>query len=258
MSSIEWSFTGRTVVLTGGSRGIGLVSANLFADAGAKVYALSRSTPERRLSGEVEVIACDVAVKDELSAAVDQIAADGGGHIDVCVANAGVCMVEDFAQTDPAEWSRVIDVNLLGVMRTWQAVLPHMARDGRGGRLIANSSAAGVRGESPIPAYCASKAALTGLAQSLAIRYADRGITVNAVAPGEIDTDMNRGARELMAQSQGRSSDELMQEMLSEHIPAGRLGREQDIAALIAFLASEEASYITGQTIVIDGGQLLI
>lgn len=258
MSNIEWSFEGQAVVLTGGSRGIGLTTANLFADAGAKVYALSRSAPDRRLSEEVEVIACDVVSQHDLAEAMRQIAADGGGHIDICVANAGVCMVEDFAQTDPAEWSRVLDVNLLGVMRTWQAVLPHMAKGGRGGRLIANSSAAGVRAESPIPAYCASKAALTGLVQSLAIRYADRGITVNAVAPGEIDTDMNRGARELVAQSQGRSSEELLQEMLSEHIPAGRLGREQDIAASIAFLASEEASYITGQTIVIDGGQLLI
>jgi NAD(P)-dependent dehydrogenase (short-subunit alcohol dehydrogenase family) len=257
MSNIEWSFAGQTVLLTGGSRGIGLAVANLFADAGAKVYALSRSTPDEALSSDVEVVACDVASQDDLSAAVRQISADGGG-VDICIANAGVCMVEDFATTDPAEWSRIVDVNLLGVMRTWQAALPLMAADGRGGRLIANSSAAGVRAESPIPAYSASKAALTGLVQSLAIRYADRGITVNAVAPGEIDTDMNRGARAQMAQSVGRSSEELLHELLSEHIPAGRLGQERDIAATIAFLASEEGSYITGQTIVIDGGQLLI
>jgi len=257
MSNIAWSFPERTVVLTGGSRGIGLASANLFAAAGAKVYALSRSKPASELSEDVEVIACDVSVQEDLSSAVERIVADSGG-VDICVANAGVCMVEDFAETDPAEWSRIVDVNLLGVMRTWQAVLPHMAKGERGGRLIANSSAAGVRAESSIPAYSASKAALTGLVQSLAIRYASRGICVNAVAPGEIDTDMNRNARATMAQSEGRSSEDLLRELLCEHIPAGRLGHEQDIAATIAFLASDDASFITGQTIVIDGGQLLI
>ncbi len=257
MSNVEWSFEGRTVLITGGSRGIGLATANLFAQAGAKVYALSRSQPDGDLSGDVETVACDVGAADDLAAAVQQIVADEG-EIDVCIANAGVCMVENFAETDPAEWSRILDVNLLGVMRTWQAVLPHMGRDGRGGRLIANSSAAGVRAQSTIPAYCASKAALTGLVQSLAIRYADRGIRVNAVAPGEIDTDMNRGARALMAESEERTTEDWLQRMLSERIPAGRLGSAQDVADLIAFLASDEASYITGQTIVIDGGQLLV
>lgn len=256
MSNIRWSFEGQTVLITGGSRGIGLATANLFADAGAKVYALSRSTPDEALSGEVEVIVCDVASREDLSEAVREAAAGGG--IDVCLANAGVCMVEDFATTDSSQWSRIVDINLLGVMRTWQAALPLMATEGRGGRLIANSSAAGVRAESAIPAYCASKAALTGLVQSLAIRYADRGITVNAVAPGEIDTDMNRNARAAIAKEAGRSSEDLLREMLSAHIPAGRLGEERDVAATIAFLASEESSYITGQTIVIDGGQLLI
>lgn len=255
MSNIQWSFQGQTVIITGASRGIGLATANLFADAGASVYALSRSKPAADLSDEVEVIACDVAAAKDVSSAMQQIAARSGG-IDICIANAGTCMVEDFAEADPAEWERIVDVNLLGVMRTWQAALPHMS--GADGRLIANSSAAGVRAESPIPAYSASKAALTGLVQSLAIRYADRGITVNAVAPGEIDTDMNRGARAAMASSVGRTSEELLQELLNEHIPAGRLGSEQDIAATIAFLASEESSFITGQTIVIDGGQLLI
>lgn len=257
MSNIEWYFSGQTVVVTGASRGIGLITANLFADAGAHVYALSRSKPADQLSGTVTAIACDIATPKDITSAIHQVVADRG-KIDICIANAGVCMAEDFEQADPIQWGRIIDVNLLGVMRTWQAVLPYMGVENHGGRLIANSSTAGVRAEPLIPAYSASKAALGGLVQSLAIRYANRGICVNAVAPGEIDTEMNRDTRASVAASVGRSSAELLSEMLTQHIPAGRLGCEQDIASLIAFLASEEASYITGQTIVIDGGQLLI
>lgn len=257
MSNIKWSFPGRTVVVTGASRGIGLVTANLFADAGAHVYALSRSKPADELSGAVAAIACDVATSEDLESAIHQVVSDRG-KIDICIANAGVCMAEDFERADPVQWGRIMDVNLLGVMLTWRAVLPYMRVEDHGGRLIANSSTAGVRAESAIPAYSASKAALAGLVQSLAIRYADRGISVNAVAPGEIDTEMNRSTRASMAASAGRSSAELLSELLDRHIPAGRLGCEQDIASLIAFLASDEASYITGQTIVIDGGQLLV
>ena len=166
--------------------------------------------------------------------------------------------MENYADTDPADWCRVVDVNLLGVMRTWQAVLPYMTADGGGGRLIANSSAAGVRGESATPTYSATKAALTGLVQALAVDCAARSITVNAVAPGDIDTQLNREGRAHAAAREGRSREELVGELLAHHIPARRLGEPGEVASLIAFLASAESAYITGQTIVIDGGQLLI
>jgi NAD(P)-dependent dehydrogenase (short-subunit alcohol dehydrogenase family) len=257
MSNITWSFSGQTAVVTGASRGIGLATANLFATAGAEVYALSRSKPAEDLHQDVHVLTCDVSSASELADAIAQAAATTGA-IDICVANAGVGLVEDYEHIDPVEWSRLLEVNLLGVMRTWQAALRHMEAAGRGGRLIANSSAAGVRGEPGTAAYSASKAAISGLVQALAIEYADRNITVNAVAPGEIDTQMNREGREKVAMRLGRDSDELLRELTSAHIPTGRLGQSEEVAALIAFLASDQASYITGQTILIDGGQLLI
>lgn len=257
MSNIRWSFSDRTAVVTGASRGIGLATANLFAAAGAEVFALSRSEPTEELHSGVHVLRCDVASADELAEAVGE-AASASGRIDICVANAGVGLVESYEEVDPAEWTRVLDVNLLGVMRVWQAALRHMGADGRGGRLIANSSAAGVRGEPSTAAYSASKAAISGLVQALAIEYAARGICVNAVAPGEIDTKMNHDNRASVAADQGRSSSELLKELIADHIPARRLGKASEVAALIAFLACDEASYMTGQTIVIDGGQLLV
>lgn len=257
MSDISWSFSGRTVVVTGASRGIGLATANLFAAAGAEVFALSRSEPDTALCSDVNVLTCDVSSTRDLGDAIAAAAA-ARGAIDICIANAGMGLVEDYERIDPAQWSRVLDVNLIGVMRTWQAVLPHMGGNGNGGRLIANSSAAGVRGEPRTSAYSASKAAISGLVQALATEYADRNVTVNAVAPGEIDTRMNREGREGVAARLGRSADELLREMTEQHIPVGRLGRAEEVASLIAFLASEEASYITGQTIVIDGGELLV
>jgi glucose 1-dehydrogenase len=187
VTTISWNFEGKTALITGASRGIGLAAAELLASAGAEVYALSRSGEPSAQSPRSHVLTVDVTSTEKLTRAAED-AASNTGRIDICIANAGVGFVEDYVHTNPVEWSRVIDVNLLGVMRVWQAVLPYMGNDGLGGRLIANSSAAGVRGELGTATYSASKAAIAGLVQSLAVEYADRAITVNAVAPGEIDT----------------------------------------------------------------------
>jgi glucose 1-dehydrogenase len=257
MGHITWSFAGQTAVVTGASRGIGLATANLLAGAGAAVLALSRSSTTESVQPNVEIVRCDVCNEEELAEAMRQAAAYTG-RIDICVANAGIGLIEDFENSSSTDWSHIVDVNLLGVMRTWQAALRYMGGHGTAGRLIATASVAGLRGYPDTPAYTATKAAVSGLTQALAIRYASRAITVNAIAPGEIDTQLNRDDRETLARRQGRRGDELLHEILGEHIPAGRLGAPTEVAGLVAFLASDEASYITGQTIVIDGGEILV
>jgi len=255
VGNIQWSFAGQTAIVTGASRGIGLATANLLASAGANVFALSRSGDDKELHPAATALRVDVSDRTILMDAVGR-AALTTGRVEIAVANAGVGLVEEFSSTDPAEWRRLVDVNLLGAMNTCQAVLPYMLS--AGGRLIVNSSAAGVRGEMGTPTYSATKAALMGLVQSLAIEYAPRGVTVNAVAPGEIDTELNRAGRQRVAEQRGRSATALLDELVSSNIPAGRLGTPDEVARVIAFLASEEAAYITGQTVIIDGGQLLI
>lgn len=255
--NIDWSFEDKTALVTGASRGIGLAIANLLSEAGAHVLALSTSGTSADLCHRARALALDVSDRGGLAAAA-RAAADITGRVDIAIANAGIALVEDFRATDAAEWRRVVDVNLLGVMGTWQAVLPYMLDDGGGGRLIAVSSTAGLRGEAGTPIYSATKSALTGLVQALAIEYAPHGVTVNAVAPGEIDTRLNHRGRASFAQRAGRPADELLQDLLEGGVPAGRLGEPGEVASLVGFLASHEARYITGQTIVIDGGQLLV
>jgi NAD(P)-dependent dehydrogenase (short-subunit alcohol dehydrogenase family) len=256
MATIAWNFTGRTALVTGASRGIGLATANLLAGAGAHVVAASRTGAADGGHPALRHVVCDVTDSAQLATAV-AAAAEPSGRLDICVANAAVVLVEDFATSDPEEWRALLSVNTVSVMETFQLAAAKMT-DGDGGRLIAISSGAGLRGEPDVPAYSASKAALGALVQALAVGHAAARITANAVAPGEIDTHMNHEARAGVAGRRSRPAHELLDEMVERDIPAGRLGTAEEVAALVAFLASDEASYVTGQTIAIDGGQLLV
>jgi NAD(P)-dependent dehydrogenase (short-subunit alcohol dehydrogenase family) len=161
--------------------------------------------------------------------------------------------MEPFEEGTPESWGRVIAVNLLGVLTTFQAGIAAMPR---GGCLLATASTAGLRGEPFAAAYCASKAGVISIVRTLSIELAPRGIRVNAVAPGQIETGMNRRDLELVAARTGRPAQQLLREQLEGQVPARRLGTPEDVAGAFAFLAGPDAAYVTGAVLRVDGGLL--
>jgi NAD(P)-dependent dehydrogenase (short-subunit alcohol dehydrogenase family) len=227
----------RHVVITGASRGIGAAIAQHFIDSGDTVVALSRSgaAPD----GCAMSLAVDVASSPPVTAAVKS-AIEAYGPVDVLVANAGITRDGLALRMGDEQWHDVIGTNLDGAFFSARAVLSSMIR-ARSGRIIFMGSVSpfyGVPGQSN---YAAAKAGMVGLARSLAREVASRGITVNVIAPGFIDTDMTSDL--------GATSD-----AMTALIPMGRLGTTADIASAVGFLASDGAAYLTGQVIAIDGG----
>ena len=226
--------------MTGAATGIGAATVRRFSAEGAQVVGVDA---DPAYGGVV----ADVTDPDEIARAV--LAA---GELDICVANAGISLMEPFLGGDMSSWERVLRVNLLGVMNTFQQAALAMPR---GGRLLATASVAGLRGEPNASAYCASKAGVLGLVRALAVELAPRGLRVNAVAPGQIDTRMNSADLETASLREGRPAAELLQAHLDQRVPARRLGTPDEVAALFAFLASD-AAFITGTVVTIDGGEL--
>jgi NAD(P)-dependent dehydrogenase (short-subunit alcohol dehydrogenase family) len=240
------------VLVTGAAAGIGAATARRFTAEGAQVVALDAVAGDdlpnlRRMVG-------DVTDPEQVAEAVELAAGDEA--LDVCVANAGVSLMEPFLDGQVDSWERVLRVNLLGVMITLQAAARSMVAAGRPGRLLATASIAGLHGEAGSSAYCASKAGVIGLVRTLAVELAPHRITANGVAPGQIDTAMNARDLETVGRSSGRSPEQLLAEHLDQRVPARRLGSPEEVAALFAFLASPAAAFITGEVIRIDGGEL--
>ena len=206
---------GRRALVTGAATGIGAATVARFRAEGAHVVGVDA---DPAYSGVV----ADVTDPDEIARAV--LAA---GELDICVANAGISLMEPFLDGDMSSWERVLRVNLLGVMNTFQQAALAMPR---GGRLLATASVAGLRGEPDASAYCASKAGVLGLVRALAIELAPRGLTVNAVAPGQIDTRMNSTDLETVSRREGRPAAELLQAHLDQRVPARRLGTPDEVA----------------------------
>jgi NAD(P)-dependent dehydrogenase (short-subunit alcohol dehydrogenase family) len=249
---VEKALAGKRALVTGASGGIGLATSRALLEAGARVVGL-----DQRWGDQPKWLVCcegDVTNSDDLDAAVEK-AAEGVG-LDICVANAGILVLDDWLTGDPRAWASVLDVNLLGVMQTFQAAARRMVADGRGGRLLATASTAGIRADIYSAAYCASKAGVISIVQSAALAFAEHGITANAVAPGEVDTEMHAHAMEVLGASDGRSAEEVRDEAVAA-LPLRRMGQPTDVAKLFTFLASDAAAYITGLTIPIDGGLLL-
>ncbi|HEV7941507.1 MAG TPA: SDR family NAD(P)-dependent oxidoreductase [Solirubrobacteraceae bacterium] len=248
---------GRSAIVTGAAGGIGSAVVTRLAAEQAFVVAVDRRLPPgcQDIDGQVRWLEADVADAQAMEHA-SAIAAEAA-PLAVCVANAGVLLIEDLLDGVASRWEQVMRINVLGVMTGFQAAANAMIAAGCGGRLIATASVAGLRGEAGSSAYCASKAAVVNLAQSLALELAKHEITVNAVAPGEVDTAMHHSAMEKLAAQQGISPVQLRGRIV-EQIPLGRMATPDDVAGVVAFLASPDARYLTGLTIRVDGGQLLI
>jgi len=245
-----FDLTGKTALVTGASGGIGGAIAKTLHSQGAKVV-LSGTRVEalEALKGELggnafiaQANLSDIASVEALPKAAEQAA---GGPVDILVNNAGITKDNLFMRMKDEEWDQVIAVNLTAAFRLSRAVLRGMMKK-RWGRIIQISSVVGATGNPGQGNYAAAKAGLIGMTKSLAAEVASRNITVNAVAPGFIQTAMT----EVLTDQQ--------KEMISQRIPTGRMGMPQEIAAAVAYLASEEAAYVTGETIHINGGMAMI
>ena len=244
------NLSGKVALVTGASRGIGAAIAKTLAAQGATVIAAARgSNAEATVAdialkgGKAESAALDVT-DDAAVAALVSGAVARHGRIDILVNNAGIARDQLMMRMKRADWDAVIATNLTAAYSCTQAVLRPMIKQ-RGGRIITISSVVGQMGNAGQVNYAASKAGLIGMAKALAREVASRGITVNVVAPGMIDTDMTR------ALASGTSETWALQ------IPLGRLGQASEVAHAVAFLASPEASYITGTELHVNGGMLM-
>lgn len=237
----------KVAVVTGGSRGIGKAIAEKFAAEGASVAILYSSNSAsadavveeiRNAGGTAKAYQCHVENSDEVGKTIDEVVNDLG-KIDILVNNAGITRDKLLVMMKEEDFDDVISVNLKGAYNTMRKVCPMLARQ-RWGRIINLSSIAGINGNAGQVNYSASKAGLIGMTKSAAREFAGRGITVNAIAPGFVETDM----------TEKFASDE----NVMKRIPVGRMGRPDEIASLALFLASDAAAYITGEVIRIDGG----
>jgi meso-butanediol dehydrogenase/(S,S)-butanediol dehydrogenase/diacetyl reductase len=256
-------FEGKTVVVTGGNRGIGLAIARRFGREGANVVigSVDRDLPAARAALEAEGIAtrdvtCDVTDKAAVKRLYDT-AEDAFGAVDVSVQNAGIITIARVENLTEREWDATMDVNTKGVFLCCQEAIIRMRASGRGGRLINTASGQARDGFIYTPHYAASKFGVVGLTQSLAKEVALDKITVNAICPGIIMTDMWDYNDRVWGQMLGNyGPGELMAEWV-QNIPMKRAGTGEDVSGLVAFLASDDAAYITGQTINVDGGLIM-
>lgn len=254
----------RTALITGGGRGIGRAVALAFAREGARVFVVARTTGEvERVAEEIRAesgdrsaahAACDVAdpqsVKEAFAAARDFF-----GGIDVLVNNAGVADSSKFTETSDEFWRRHLDINLTGAFYCMREALPSMLERGWG-RIVNVASVAGKTGAPYVAAYTASKHGVVGLTRSVALEVAAKGVTVNAVCPGYVDTDMTTRAVENIRAKTGRSAADAL-EAIKRMSPQQRLVTPAEVAALALLLASDDGRGITGQAINVDGGTVM-
>lgn len=248
-----FSLDGRVALITGGGRGIGAATAEVFAKAGARILIANRSgaagevvaTRIRDAGGTAHSMKCDISVCHEARTAVHH-AVERYGSLDIIVHNAGICPWKTLDELDEATLERTLSINLKACFWLLQSGAGYLERSGHG-RMLVTSSVTGPRVAMPGSAhYAASKAGVNGFIRSAALEYARRGITVNGVEPGYIAKDTGS----LLADPDKAAR-------IARHIPMGKLGCAEDIAHAFCFLASDAAHYVTGQTLIVDGGSTI-
>ena len=243
-----FSLKNKVAIVTGASRGIGKSIAQKMSEAGAHLVCVSRTNDDlEKISNELNNAGysaspypCDVSILNDFKKLVDDTASEFG-KIDILINNAGITKDNLIMRMSESEWDKVIEVNLKGVFNGIKSVSRQMMKQ-KYGRIINISSIVGLIGNAGQANYAASKAGVIGLGKAISKELASRNITVNTIAPGYIETDMVEGIQEAA------------KEKLFNQIPLGRIGKPEEIASAVLYLASDEASYITGQTIAIDGG----
>lgn len=243
-------FAGKNVVVTGGNSGIGLATAQAFAAEGARVAIVGRNpqtlaAAREQIGGDTLAVQADMSSLIEIARAFAEIGAELGS-VDVLFANAGTGAMIPFEQVDEALWDQVMGLNVKGTYFTAQHCLPLMAG---GGAMVLCSSVSAARSMPGASLYAASKAAINSIGRSLATELVGRGIRVNVVMPGGIDTPIMTRTPGVPAEA----ADKVF-EMMASGTPMGRIGRPEEVAATVLFLASDDASYITASEFHVDGG----
>ena len=247
-------FEGKTVIVTGGGGGIGGASCRRFAREGAQVAVLDLN-PEaaeqvaayiRADGGQATAFRCDITDRASVDAAVQAVQAQLG-PIDVLVNNAGWDVFKPFTKTQPAQWDKLIAINLTGALHMHHAVLPGMAAR-KAGRIVNIASDAARVGSSGEAVYAACKGGLVAFSKTIAREHARHGITVNVVCPGPTDTALFADYKE------GAGNPEKLMEAFTRSIPLGRIGQPDDLPGAILFFASDDAAFVTGQVLSVSGG----
>lgn len=251
--SFHADLRGRTALVTGASQGLGAHFARTLAASGARVAVAARKRPDcealceaiAAAGGTAIALTLDVTSPDSARAAVEAVVAEWG-RLDILVNNAGVTTTTPLAEQDEAMWDRIMDTNLKGAFLMGQAAARAMAADGKGGAIVNVASILGHRVAGHVAAYCASKSGLVQLTRSMALEWARHKVRANALCPGYVETDLNR---DFFASAAGAA--------LVKRIPYRRLGRMADLDGPLLFLCSDASAYVTGTSVVVDGGHLV-